>query len=350
MKINQSIEIVTSSRSGLSSMSLRSRRAIQAVLAKHYTQVGITLIDSFADLRLLANKQPDLVVLGMKYIPLVKSSDIYNSKKIWLAEYLENCGITHTGSPKMAYQLELSKPLAKQRILETGLNTPAYYVAKQNQPLTAEMISLTYPLFIKPTNRGGGLGVDKHSVAHTFDQLYWKVQSIAEKHQSDSLIEEYLPGREFSVAILKENGNAGHLIMPIELRAEADELGMSLLAGDTKSANTEIVLAVTDPDIKLAVSALAMKAYTALGARDYGRIDIRLDNAGIPHFLEANLVPSLISGYGSFPKACVINLGMDYEEMILKIVELGMNRRIPDTVMPGSIALPGLTPSVLEIV
>ncbi len=327
MKINQSIEIVASTQPGLGSMSLRSRQAIKSVLAQHYAHVRITIVNNFADLGLLVSRRPDLVVLGMKFIPLSPTSDVHNTKKIWVAEYLDRNGIAHTGSPKAAHRLELDKPLAKQRMLTAGLRTSPFYVAKQNQPLNHEMIKLRYPVFIKPTNRGGGLGVDRRSIAYTFRQLCAKVQSITDGYHSDSLIEEYLPGREFSVAILKRNNQPGHLIMPIELRAETDERGVSLLAGDTKSANAEVVSEVTDPDLKSCVITLAMNAYTALGARDYGRIDIRLDSAGVPHFLEANLIPSLISGYGSFPKACVINEGMDYEAMMLNIVGLGMNRR-----------------------
>jgi D-alanine-D-alanine ligase len=51
-----------------------------------------------------------------------------------------------------------------------------------------------------------------------------------------------------------------------------------------------------------------------------------MDSAGTPHFLEANLMPNLFSGYGSFPKACVLNMGLDYESMVLRIAGLGLAR------------------------
>ncbi len=54
-------------------------------------------------------------------------------------------------------------------------------------------------------------------------------------------------------------------------------------------------------------------------------IDIRLDKVGTPQFLEANLIPSLINGYGNFPKSCLLNSGLDYEEIILAITALGMS-------------------------
>ena len=71
---------------------------------------------------------------------------------------------------------------------------------------------------------------------------------------------------------------------------------------------------------------LALHVFHALGARDYGRIDIRLDGAGVPHFLEANLMPSILKDYGNFPKACMLNETIGYEESILRIVDLAFER------------------------
>jgi D-alanine-D-alanine ligase len=228
----------------------------------------------------------------------------------------------------MAHELERHKPLAKQRVLMAGLKTPAFYVIGQNQLLDESDLPLVFPLFIKPTNRGGGLGIDSDSVVHNFGQLRAKVGFITTVLQTEALIEEYLPGREFSVAILKNEHSADYTAMPIELIAPADQTGVRLLSSRVKSSNTEQALEVTDAVIKSRVNTLALDVFEALGARDYGRIDIRLDKYGVPHFLEANLIPSLISGYGSFPKACLLNRGLDYEPMILTIAKLGLAHRV----------------------
>ena len=74
------------------------------------------------------------------------------------------------------------------------------------------------------------------------------------------------------------------------------------------------------------LATLALKSFVALGGRDYGRIDIRLDNNGQPNFLEANLIPSLIKDYGNFPKACKLHLNLSYQQMIMQIIGLGMQR------------------------
>jgi D-alanine-D-alanine ligase len=307
-------------------MSRASSDAILAVLSKQYAEVGVTIVNNLSDLETLVALQPDLVFLGMKFVP-VDPSPSKHGPKVWLANYLDEYAIAYTGSSQRAHELELDKHLAKQRALDAGLNTSPFCVVSQNQKLTRKDMCLTFPLFIKPTNRGGGLGVNSDSVANNFYELETKVQSIAANLGSDALIEEYLPGREFSVAILKDEDSAEFAVMPVELIAPPNERGLLLLSGKVKSSNSERAIAVTDEIINSKVTALAIDAFEALGARDYGRIDIRLDKEGTPHFLEANLLPSLISGYGSFPKACVLNINLDYEQMILSIVRLGLARQ-----------------------
>jgi D-alanine-D-alanine ligase len=327
-KINKHIEIVRSTGKGLSSMSQESSDAILAVLDKHYARVGVSIVNTLSDLEALVARKPDLVFLGMKFVPQDHALGLADPNKIWITGYLDEHGISYTGSNQMAHELELNKPLAKQCVLDAGLNTSRFYVARQNQPQPRDSMPLLFPLFIKPTSRGGGLGVDGFSVANNFDELESKVLSLSTDLQSDSLVENYLPGREFSVAILKDEHSAEFLVMPLELIAPLGKQGTRLLSGQVKSSNAERVVEVTDEIIKAKVTTLAINVFHALGARDYGRIDIRMNKAGTPQFLEANLLPSLISGYGSFPKACVLTMGLDYEPMILGIVRLGLVRNL----------------------
>lgn len=225
-KINRHIEIVSSTVPSLSSMSKPSREAVRKTLSKHYRRVGITLVDTMSDLEALVHTSPDLVFLGMKFIPKNPSLGINDPDKIWLAEYLADRGIATTGSQTISHRLELSKPIAKKCIAYAGLKTSEYFVAKMGCPLTAAQITIPYPLFVKPANRGGGVGIDSDSIVQNFKQLKQKVDSIAKKHGSDALIEKYLPGREFSVAILKAPIPGGYLAMPIELIAPTNKEGI----------------------------------------------------------------------------------------------------------------------------
>lgn len=300
-------------------MSQASCDGILAVLRKHYVSAGVHIVNTAEDLEALVTAQPDLIFLGVKYVP-------NGSSKVWITDYLDEYGIAYTGSSQMAHELELDKALAKQRALDNRLKTPEFYVAEQGQTQLRNKMPLAFPLFVKPTNKGGGLGIDSYSVAHNFDQLEAKVSSIATEFQADSLVEQYLSGREFSVAILKDSESEEYSAMPLELIAPLDSQGSRLLSAEVKSADSESFTEVTDLIIKTKICRLALDVFHALGARDYGRIDLRMDSHGTPHFLEANLLPSLIEGYGNFPKACLLNIGLGYEAMILKIVELGMAR------------------------
>lgn len=324
LKVNKHIEIVSSSIIELSSMSKVSRDAVRAALGKYYDKVGISIVDNIADLEKLVAKSPDLVFLGMKSIPRTEG---HGGNRIWIADYLADRGIATTGSPSLAHKIEVNKPLAKKCLLHDGISTADYYVHRAGQLLTPEMIPIDYPIFVKPSDRGGGVGIDSDSVVNDFSELSEKVRSITANFKSNSLIESYLPGREFSVAILRDDSSeGGYMVMPIELIAPEAKAGIRVLGSETKEADTEVRKKITDTVIKESVSNLAINAFRSIGGRDYGRIDIRMDEFGVPQFLEANLIPSLIDNYGSFPKACALNVNLRYEDMLLRIVELGLKR------------------------
>ena len=328
-KNSKRIEIVASAMAGLSSMGPKSRLAIQAVLMQEYDHVDITIVNNVSDLVALAARKPDIVFLGMKFIPKNPDLGLSDPDKIWLSEYLEERGIVCTGSSYEAVSLEFDKQLAKGCVLNAGLLTPRHLVIKIEDAFQQEEIGLRYPLFIKPTNLGGGKGVDTDSLVHTFQELTQKVAKLRHDFKTDALVEEYLPGPEFSVGILKDPLKNEYSALPIELIAPLNVKGARFLSHQIKQADTERYTGVSDIIFKHRLNAFALDVFLALGARDYGRIDIRLDSLGRPHFLEANLLPSLAEGYGNFPKTCLLNAGMRYDAVILNIVNLAILRQAP---------------------
>jgi len=321
-KIDKHIAVVRSSVIRLSSLSQVSCDGIVKLLKNFYETVEVITVNTPDDLEKIVVAKPDLVFLGLKFVPNDHKLGLNDPDKIWLSDYLDKHQISYTGSGQIAHELDLNKHFAKQRVRDHGINTSNFYVRGQAEANSVRS-PLAFPLFIKPTNRGGGLGIGSDSLVNNYQQLEAKVLSISLLHGSDSLIEEYLPGREFSVAILKDRASKGYFIMPLELVAPQDAQGARILSLEVKTADQEDYLAITNPTIKKTVSELAMKVFVALGARDYGRIDIRLDSAGVPQFLEANLLPSLLDGFGNFPKACRLNINLSYADMILEITALG---------------------------
>jgi len=111
--------------------------------------------------------------------------------------------------------------------------------------------------------------------------------------------------------------------MPIEIVVDKNINGHSILDYDIKKNDQEKVIPVTDNKIYNQLSDLSKNAFKALDGKSLGRIDIKMNHNGVPHFIEANLMPGLRTGY--LYKACLFNLGMSYEQMILTIADNGLS-------------------------
>lgn len=304
---------------------------IQLELAKHFARVDITVVETMADLEFLAWRRPDLVFLGLKKL-CAGHHDLGQATDIWLSDYLDQRGIAYTGSAQAATQLDFDKAEAKAQVQRAGLSTAAFFTAIPGQYTANHSLPLPFPLFIKPLTAGGGTGIGDDSVVRNFSEFQQKLAVIFDSHESSSLVERYLTGREFSVAILEAIDGSGPTLMPIEIITGQNERGDRVLGSRVKHEDNEQVIAVDDRVIKAKVNSLALAVYDLLGGRDLARIDIRLDDAGQAHFLEVNFMPAPGTRY--FAGACQITENMSYETVLLRIVDLGLSRSHADTITP----------------
>jgi len=318
MKINQYIEIVTSQIGGLNLMPPKVLTLINDVLSLHYTKVEISIINNKKELSELVIKKPDLVVSGIKYLGFDVNSLKRNSKnKMWFSDFLDKHNIRYTGSSKTALELEFDKSKAKKKIEDNGIKTASSFIANPKQFKSNE-ISIEYPLFIKPLYEGDSRGIDAKSLVYNFEEYEEKVLSIYDNQHTYSLVEKYLSGKEYTVGIIQNFENETFQINPIEIIAEKNN-NIRILGFDDKVADKELTFVIDNKVIKTLLSKLAIDSFKALGAKGYGRIDIRMDEKGIPCFLEANLIPGL--GLGYFYRCYKLNGGVSYEQMILDIVK-----------------------------
>src|SRR5205814_7220056 len=123
-----------------------------------------------------------------------------------------------------------------------------------------------------------GKGIDEDSVVRDFAGFKRKVAALDEEFGAVALVEQYLQGREFSVAFLGHGKDL--LAMPIELIANQNTRGDRMLGAGIKADDTEQVVAVEDVQTRRLISLLGKRIYRALGGHGYGRIDIRMDEAG----------------------------------------------------------------------
>ncbi len=306
-------------------MSLNSRAEIKAILEKKYYDVCITEVNSTEDLDKLIARKPDLVFLGMKFAP-VSSNAVTGSD--WSSQRLTEAGIPYTGSSQAASMLEYDKLLAKEKVSGLGLATAASLLLKQGEIYDKQEITLDYPIFIKPVVGGGSTGINDGSLVHNFDELEQQVRWLMGSFRSDALLESYLPGREFSVGVLQKIGSPDFHLLPIEIVAPLNKFGSRFLSSQIKRTEPHQTLEITDKQLKSSISTFALRIFKALGGQDYGRIDIRMDDNGLAHFLEANLQPSLLNNYGNLPRASLMNIGLTHDQLIFQIAELGLAKNI----------------------
>ncbi|MCL4425207.1 MAG: hypothetical protein M1299_10190 [Firmicutes bacterium] len=238
-----------------------------------------------------------------------------------VASLLEVSGLPFTGPGALAHLLGLSKPLAKKIFAFHGLPTAAFQ--EFHDPKEDLVPSLSFPLIVKPSQEGSSLGIGKDSVVWCENQLRDAVASILTTYRQPALVEEFLPGREFTVGVL---GNNPPSLLPIE-EIIFDPSQERFYSYEVKSRDTVIPRCPAEIDTELAreIETVALKAYEVIGARDFARLDIRLDANGRPKILEINTLPGLMPGYSEFPRMAAA-AGLSYADLIGRIVQLAWER------------------------
>ncbi|MEN8904417.1 MAG: hypothetical protein ABF289_00500 [Clostridiales bacterium] len=327
MKKDVHIEFIATDIDSLALMgfgSIENCKSVFNCLSKEYSYVNFNIVRNEGDLENIASRKPDLIFTGIKYVVF----DKIKKHKIWISDFMEKANINYTGSGKEAILLEYDKSLAKKTISNFGIKTAPYFIS--NSSLTKNNLPIPFPLFVKPLHEGDGNGIDKDSVVYDFKSYQKKVDSIYKLYNQPSMVEKYIIGREFTVSII-ESDNGTFNIMPVELIIPDKNPLNRILGYSAKSENKESVVKITNNDILKHITFIAKNSFIALGARDYGRIDILMDKDNNPYFLEANLVPGMTKRFKQddssyFPRACYLNNNMTYHETIIKITETALER------------------------
>ena len=220
-------------------------------------------------------------------------------------------------SDPLACAVTLDKSAAKRILRAEGLSTPRSTTVAREADLAAT--TLSYPLFAKPNAEGTGKGVDGASKIDTPEQLRRTCLRLLKQYAQPVLVEEYLPGREFTTAILGCGTDAQVLgTLEVRMRADSPHVDYSF---EVKEKCEQFVdyLPVEPGPVRDDVEALALAAYWVLDCRDTGRVDIRLDSAGRPSFIEINPLPGLHPTHSDLPMIAT-QQGMAYPELLHRIV------------------------------
>ena len=246
---------------------------------------------------------------------------------------LDMLDIPYTGSDPLTLGLCLDKRRTKEILRYNGVPTPRFWTVSELAEIPAR---LSFPLMVKPTLEGSSKGVTDRSLVRSRQELRRQVEWVLTTYRQPVLIEEFLPGREFTVAML---GNSETLrALPIvEINFATLPQGVNPIYSyeakwvwDREEDPLQIFTcpARIEPFLQRQIDSVCRQAFNALGCRDWCRIDVRLDAAGHPQIIELNPLPGILprpEQNSCFPKAARA-AGLTYEEMILAVVKAARER------------------------
>jgi D-alanine-D-alanine ligase len=252
-------------------------------------------------------------------------------------------GIPYSASDPFTLSLCLDKARTKEALsfhrvptarftVVTGLeelgigNRQSKLLAGSGSPFRFPIPDSRFPMFVKPVHEGSSKGITEANYCETPEQLHAQVEFLLERYQQPVLIEEYLPGAEFTCAVLGNDDDAR--VLPIVgMNFEALPEGALPVYGfeakwiwDRPEKPLEIFecpARITE-ELRCAIEQVVLRAYRVLGCRDWSRIDVRLDAAGKPNVVEVNPLPGILpnpADNSCFPKAARA-AGMSYDELI----------------------------------
>jgi D-alanine-D-alanine ligase len=236
--------------------------------------------------------------------------------------------VPYTFSDPLVMSLSLHKGVTKSVVRDAGIPTADFAVVKS--PADLASLALPYPLFAKPVAEGTGKGISPVSKIKSVEELRSVVPQLLAEFQQPVLIETYLPGREFTVGIVGEGETTRPLgTLEIVLLDQAEPEVYSYVNKERCEELVEyrLVSAQDDPVVAEA-ERIACEAWKTLSCRDAGRIDIRCDAAGRPHFLEVNPLAGLHPEHSDLPMLCT-RVGIEYVELIRSIVDSASQRTRP---------------------
>ncbi len=246
---------------------------------------------------------------------------------------LEAYDIPYVFSDPLTLSASLDKAWAKRIVRDCGIATADFAVIATVED--ADGIALPYPLFLKPLSEGSGKGVDAKSKVDNAAALREVATDLLVRFGQPVLVETFLSGREFTVGITGTGADAE--ILGITEIARTDKfIGDGYGYRNKEYWEDKVIIRLCDDAHARAAGETALAAWRALNCRDGGRVDIREDGHGKPHFIEVNPLAGLRPDYSDL--CFIANFkGVPYQDLIGRIMASFLKRH-PDLAKSGRAA------------
>jgi D-alanine-D-alanine ligase len=251
----------------------------------------------------------------------------------WL---LERLGLPFTGSPYHALRHCLYKVEANHILARAGVRVPA--TVRVDSP--DHIPKVAFPAIVKPEREDGSAGICSKSVVYEMRGLRDQVARVIEAWKQPAVVQRYIHGRELAVSLL--GWPVPRVLPPGEIAFGELPSGHPRIltfaakwhADTVECRGTPSVAAVLRPPELRRVAAIGRRAFEVLGLRDYGRVDVRLDERGDPYVIDVNPNCDLSEG-GGFSLAAA-RAGFPYAGFVWEILRGALRRRTDVSVLFAS--------------
>jgi D-alanine-D-alanine ligase len=256
------------------------------------------------------------------------------SREAQMPAILEMLRIPYLGSDPLTLSVCLDKARTKEILSYHRIPTAPFSVVSTMDEF--EDVRVRFPAMVKPLHEGSSKGIYNSCVVRSTEELEREVRVILSTYNQPALVEEYLPGREFTVAILG-NGNDLTALPIVEMKFDALPAGVNPIYSyeakwiwDTTESPLEIFEcpARLDESVRAEIEEVCKKAYRVLHCKDWSRIDVRLNASGRPNIIEVNPLPGILPDprdNSCFPKAARA-AGLSYNQLINRVLDIAMER------------------------
>jgi len=270
------------------------------------------------------NLMEQLDNLGVDIVFNISEGLIGRNRESQVPILLEMARVPFVGADALTLGLTLDKVMAKKIFIAEGIPTPRFFEAGSVEVLV-DHGNCKFPLIVKPRFEGSSKGLSESSRVENMEELKKQVDFITKAYKQPALVEEFISGQEFTVAIV---GNDNPEVMPVVQIKIDGKLKLNdkfyTFARITSDRLEYICPAKINQELKTKLDNLALRVYNSVDCRDFGRVDFRVDNDGNPYVLEINPLPSL-----STEDVFMIiakQMGITYEQMMGKILNSALLR------------------------
>ena len=216
------------------------------------------------------------------------------SREAQVPALLEAYDVPYVFSDPLTLALTLDKAMTKRVVRDAGVPTADFALIEREADIAD--ITLPFPLFLKPVAEGSGKGVDARSRVEDRGQLESVARDLLARFRQPVLVEEFLPGREFTVGITG-TGDGASVLGVSEIVPKDKYVGQAYGYENKSDWEEKLdIVPAADADAQ-AAGKVALAAWKVLRCRDGGRADVRLDRHGKPRFIEVNPLAGIRPGY-----------------------------------------------------